>query len=105
MTMPHSPSMELLDDYSPESVDPEVEEAPAKDALVSVSVKIIGRNEKRSEHKKTFMLRDIDVKKIDNIRSLKQQIIDQFGNEFVDKDLEFSVGYFKGTMHIWVRTQ
>ena len=104
MTMPRSPSMELLDDYSPESVDPEVEEAPAKDALVSVSVKIIGRNEKRSEHK-TFMLRDIDVNKIDNIRSLKQQILDQFGSEFVDKDLEFSVGYFKGTTRIWVRTQ
>jgi hypothetical protein len=43
-----------------------VEEAPAKDALISVSVKITGCNEKRSEHK-TFMLRDNDIKKINNI--------------------------------------
>ena len=102
--MPRSPSMELLGDYSPESVDPEVEEVPAKDALISVGIKVIGRNEKRSEHK-TFMLRGIDVKKIENIWSLKQQILDQFGSEFVDKDLDFSVGYYKGTTRIWVRTQ
>ena len=47
LVMPPSP----LGDYEPESIDPEVEEVPAKDALVSVSVKIIGRNQKRSEHK------------------------------------------------------
>ena len=103
MIMPRSPSMELLRDYSPESIDPQVEEVPAKDVLISVSVKIIGCNEKRSEHK-TFMLRDIDVK-IGNIRSLKQQILDQFGSEFVNQDLDFNVGYHKGTTHILVRTQ
>ena len=44
MIMPRNPSMKLLCDYSPESIDPEVEEVPAKvkDALISVSVKIIG---------------------------------------------------------------
>ena len=103
LVMPHSPSAELLGD---ESIDHEVEEqeAPGKDELISVSVKIIGRNEKRSEHK-TFVLRDIDIKKIDNIRSLKQQILDQFGNEFVDEDLNFNIGYHKGTTRIWIRTE
>ena len=51
------------------------------------------------------LLRDIDVKKIDNIRSLKQQILDQFGSEFVDEDLNFNVGYHKGTTRIWIRTE
>lgn len=60
---------------------------------------VTGRNEKRSEHK-TFMLRDIDMKKIGNIRSLKQQILEQFGSEFVNQDLDFNVGYHKGTMRI-----
>ena len=45
LVMPHSPSAELLGD---ESIDHEVEgqEAPGKDELISVSVKITGRNEK-----------------------------------------------------------
>ena len=51
------------------------------------------------------MVRDIDVKKIGNIRSLKQQILDQFGSEFVNQDLDFNIGYHKGTTRIWVRTQ
>ena len=100
LVMPHSP----LGDYDREPIDPEVEEVPAKDALISVSVKIIGRNQKRSEHK-TFMLHDIDVNKIDNIGSLKQEILDQFGNEFVDENLDFNVGYHKGTTRIWIRTE
>ena len=65
LVMPHSP----LGDYDPEPIDPEVEEVPAKDALISVSVKITGCNQKRSEQ--NIMLRDIDVNKINNIRSLK----------------------------------
>ena len=44
------------------------------------------------------MLRDIDMKKINYIKSLKEQIFDQFGSEFSDKDLDFSVGYYKGTI-------
>ena len=70
LVMPHSP----LGDYDPESIDPEVEEVPAKNALVSVSVKIIGLDQKRSEHK-TFMLHDTYVKKIDNIRSLFKKFL------------------------------
>ena len=104
LVMPHSPSIERLSNYDTESIDPEVEEAPAKDALISVSVKIIGRNEKRSEHK-TFVLRDIDVKKIDNITSMKKQILNQFGSGFVNEDLDFNIGYYKGTTRIWIRTE
>ena len=50
-------------------------------------------------------MRDTDIKKIDNIRCLKQQILDQFGNEFVDEDLTFNIGYHEGTTHIWIHTE
>ena len=80
LVMPHSPSAELLGD---ESIDHEVEEqeAPGKDELISVSVKIIGRNEKRSEHK-TFVLRDIDIKRL--------TISDPWNNRFLT-NLEMSL--------------
>ena len=51
------------------------------------------------------MLHYFDVKKIDNIRSSKQEILDQFASEFVDEDLDFNVGYHKGTTRIWIRTE
>ena len=71
--------------------------------LVLVGIKVIGRNAKRSEHKTfvTWYRREED-RKYQDLEAINSWPI---WSEFVNKDLDFSVGYYKGTTHIWVRTQ
>lgn len=70
--------------------------------LVSASVKLICPNEKQSEHR-VFMLRDIDIGDIMTLGSLREEISIQFGDEFIDGNSDFDVGYFKGNKRIWIR--
>ena len=69
--------------------------------LVSASVKIICSDEKQNEHK-VFMLRDLDIQDL-TIDSLKYEVHTQFGSRFVDEDLDFDIGYFRGNKRIWIR--
>ena len=82
---PHHTLMVDLDNNN-ESVEGEEASEDTSD-LVSVSVKILARNEKRSGHK-TFMLRSIDMKKIETPSILKREIYAQFGNKFVDEEFK-----------------
>ena len=71
--------------------------------LVSVNVKVICAGEKRSEHK-MYILRNVDLAKVQDMGSLKRVILDQFGSDIVSAKLKFSIGYFKGNQRIWIRT-
>ena len=71
--------------------------------LVSVNVKVICTGEKRNEHK-MYILRNVDLKKVQDVHYLKRIILDQFGSDIVSPKLSFDVGYFKGNKRIWIRT-
>ena len=71
--------------------------------LVSVSVKIICPDEKRTDHK-TFMLHDLDVNKVKTMALFRNELHRQFGDTVVDRDRDFNFGLYKGTKRIWVRS-
>ena len=49
------------------------------------------------------MLKDVNLSNIKTINSLRDELYTQFGNEFIDNDSEFDIGYFSGTKRIWIR--
>jgi hypothetical protein len=70
--------------------------------VVSPSVKIICPNEKNSEHK-VFLLNHVNFGDIETLDSLRDEIFDQFGGDYIDENCGFDLGYYKGSKRIWMR--
>lgn len=69
---------------------------------MSINVKVFSQTGRKTDYK-TFILRDVNVETIEDVKRFKELILQQFGAEIIDKHLKFDVGYFKGNKKIWIR--
>lgn len=90
----NSPVLSVSSDEDTDSTEP---------MLLTVGVKIICPDQKRTDHK-TFMLRDLDVSKVKTMALFRKELHCQFGDTVVDGDCDFDFGFYKGTKRIWVRS-
>ena len=71
--------------------------------LVTANIKVLSPGGKRNDHK-TYVMRDIDLKALPDIESLKELILKRFGSNTVSATLEFDIGYYQGNKRIWLRS-
>ena len=65
--------------------------------LVAIPIKVINPSKKRES--KTYML-NIPIDRMDNLKTLREYILEQLGKNVVSFDLHFDVGYFSSTHKI-----
>ena len=70
---------------------------------VSINVKVLSPTGKRNDYK-TYVLRDVSLEAIKDVKSLKELILEQFGSSIVSETLKFDLGFYQGNKRIWIRT-
>jgi hypothetical protein len=70
--------------------------------LLSVPVKIL--NPDKKSEAKLYMLRDVDKDNLGTLTEFKERIFEQFGEEVVNDELDFEMGFYRNNKRVWVRS-
>ena len=50
----------------------------------------------------TYMLRDVDKENLGTLSDFKEMIFEQFGEEVVNGELDFEMGFYHNNKRVWV---
>ena len=81
---------------------PTSNQAQSTPSLLSVPVKII--NPDKKSEAKLYMLRDVDKENLGTLTDFKEMIFEQFGEEVVNSELDFEMGFYRNNKRVWVRS-
>ena len=88
---------------APAASSSQLSQDSVEEDLVTANIKVLCPGGKRNDHK-TFVMRDIDLRALPDIKSLKELVLERVGSNTVSATLEFDIGYFQGNKRIWLRS-
>jgi len=69
----------------------------------SVSIKVI--NPDKKSESKLFILRNVELRRIETPESMRSLLTEKLGQDLVAKEPGFEMGYFQSNKCVWVRNQ